>query len=220
MRILDVAHAAAEVSAIGEAVREAGYPLPENWLTGGLHRRKHQGPERVRTHLSHLVARCGDAKVSTALQYVSSRAAQMQSPRFLAAGLPIGSGTVESANTLVVEKRLKGAGRHGKRENVNPMLILRNVVWNNRWDECWRRRVPQCRTLRQHTRERKTQARLARATLRLLRLAIPLALSRPSPTPPEPAPTAPKGRTEAQKRWGRRPISPRGARLPAAFANK
>lgn len=223
VRILDFAHAAEYVSAIGEAVREAGYHLPENWLAGVLHRLKHKGPERVLTHLSHLAARCSDPKVRTALPYLSSRLAQMQYPHFLAAGLPIGSGTVESANKLVVEKRLKGAGMHWKRENVNSMLILRNVVCNDRWDESWRRRVQQGRTLRQHTRERKTQSRLARATLQLLHLTIPLALSRPLPKPPTPpasVPVAPKGRTEAQKRWGRRPISPRGTRLQAEFAKK
>ena len=34
----------------------------------------------------------------------------MQSPTYQAAGWPIGSGSVESANKLVVEARLKGAG--------------------------------------------------------------------------------------------------------------
>ena len=48
-----------------------------------------------------------------------------------------GSGMVESANKLVVEDRLKGAGMHWADVNINPLLALRNAVCNDRWDECW-----------------------------------------------------------------------------------
>jgi hypothetical protein len=44
---------------------------------------------------------------------------------------------VESANKLVVEDRLKGSGMHWARDHVNPMLALRNIVANDRWDEGW-----------------------------------------------------------------------------------
>jgi|GEM_PF-6052956 hypothetical protein len=46
--------------------------------------------------------------------------------------------SVESANKLVVEARLKGASMHWQRQNVNPMLALRNGVCNERWLETWR----------------------------------------------------------------------------------
>jgi hypothetical protein len=46
----------------------------------------------------------------------------MQYPHYQSQHWPIGSGMVESANKLVVEARLKGAGMHWKRENVDPML--------------------------------------------------------------------------------------------------
>jgi hypothetical protein len=59
----------------------------------------------------------------------------MQYPLFQAQGWPIGSGIAESANKLVVEVRLKGAGMHWARASVNPMLALRNAVCNDRWDE-------------------------------------------------------------------------------------
>lgn len=44
---------------------------------------------------------------------------------------------VESANKLVVEDRLKGAGMHWAQASVNPLLALRNAVCNDRWSECW-----------------------------------------------------------------------------------
>jgi hypothetical protein len=231
VRILDFAHAAAYVNAIGDTVRAAGHRLPPRWLEGVLHRLKHEGPERILVHLWHLCQRCGDAEVGKKWQYLSQRRAQMQYPIYRAAGWPIGSGIVESANKLVVEARLKGAGMHWKPENVNPMLILRNAVCNDRWEETWQGRRTQGRQSRQQKREEQTRARLHQAVIRLLRLWLPMRLLRSSPeetTPPsaisQPSAAsphvsaAPKGRTEAQKRWGRRPISPRGIRLQAEFA--
>ena len=49
-------------------------------------------------------------EVTEALTYLDKRVALMQYPTFTTAGWPIGSGSVESANKLVVEARLKGAG--------------------------------------------------------------------------------------------------------------
>src|SRR5437764_8197442 len=57
VRILDFAHAAEYVNEIGQAVQAAGGKLPGTWLEGVLHRLKHQGPQRVLTHLAWLTAR-------------------------------------------------------------------------------------------------------------------------------------------------------------------
>ena len=78
-----------------------------------------------------------NAALTKALAYLEARVAQMQYPQFVAEGWPIGSGMVESANKLVVEDRLKGAGMHWADANVNPLLALRNAVCNDRWDETW-----------------------------------------------------------------------------------
>ena len=77
------------------------------------------------------------ATVATSLQYLETRRAQIAYADFAAAGLPIGSGSVESANKLVVEARLKGSGMHWAPAQVDPMLALRNVVCNDRWAEAW-----------------------------------------------------------------------------------
>lgn len=77
--------------------------------------------------------------LATNLAYLEKREAQMQYPRFLKEGWPIGSGVVESANKLVVEARLKGGGMHWEGVHVNPMLGLRNVVCNDRWSRDWPR---------------------------------------------------------------------------------
>jgi hypothetical protein len=110
MRILDFAHAASAVSDIGEAVRAAGGRLPATWLEGVLHRLKHQGPQRVLTHLARVVARYPSEASQEKLSYLQKRETHMQYPTYQQAGWPIGSGSVESANKVVVEARLKGAG--------------------------------------------------------------------------------------------------------------
>ncbi|MBA3944224.1 MAG: hypothetical protein H0X37_06625 [Herpetosiphonaceae bacterium] len=83
----------------------------------------------------------------------------MQYPAFRAAGWPIGSGSVESANKLVVEDRLKGSGMHWARENVNPLLALRNAVCNDRWDEVWSQIEGEQRTQVQAERQQRRCAR-------------------------------------------------------------
>jgi len=83
----------------------------------------------------------------------------MQYPQFRRDGWPIGSGMVESANKNVVEARLKGAGMHWERNNVNPILALRNAICNDRWREMWHKAL-------NHHRKLQALQRLARAEQR------------------------------------------------------
>ena len=120
LRILDFAHAAEYVNEIGQAVQAAGGRLPATWLEGVLHRLKHQGPQRVLQHLTWLAARYPSAAVQEKLTYLQKREAHMQYPTYQQAGWPIGSGSVESANKLVVEARLKGAGMRLRSAECQP----------------------------------------------------------------------------------------------------
>ena len=145
-RILDFAHAAEHVALIGQAVA----PDDASWLAPRLHRLKHEGPEPVLTELhaqlEQITAHAQPPpEVPDAVTYLDKRVALMRYPAFAAAGWPIGSGCVESANKLVVEARLKGAGMHWARPNVNPLLVLRNATCNDRWDEAWEHSASQLR---------------------------------------------------------------------------
>ena len=163
VRILDFAHAASAISDIGEAVRAAGGRLPTSWLEGVLHRLKHQGTQRVLTHLARLTARYPSEASQEKWTYLQKRETHMQYPTYQQAGWPIGSGSVESANKGVVEARLKGAGMRWGRQNVNPMLVLRNAVCNRQWHETWATSVVQRRALRSTRRQECSQQRLALA---------------------------------------------------------
>ncbi len=101
---------------------------------------------------------------------------------------------MESANKLVVEDRLKGSGMHWERSHVDPMLALRNVVANDRWDEAWpqieaavRAKAWEARRTRQQPRRQDT------AEARPDPPPVEGAVSRrvaPTPSPPPPAPGA------------------------------
>lgn len=92
-----------------------------------------------------------------------------------ARGDPLGSGRVESANTLVVERRRQGRGRHWARAPVNPLVARRTGACRDRWQEAWRQ-------IAQHVREHYWQGRGHRQTDRR-----PSATPRPWPClPPHP----------------------------------
>ena len=76
---------------------------------------------------------------------------------------------MESANRVrvVVEARLKGTGMRWAEEHVYPMLVLRNIVCSDRWDEAW----PQIAT---RLRQQAAQGRRVRQQQRL-------GCSRPNP---------------------------------------
>jgi hypothetical protein len=186
VRILDFAHAAEYLNDIGQAVQAAGGRLPPGWLAGVLHRLKHQGPVRVLKHLAWLAVRYPSPLLQETLTYLQKREAHMQYPIYQEAGWPIGSGSVQSANKLVVEARLKGAGMRWGRQNVNPMLVLRNAVCNREWKHTWDTARAQRQGLRTQARHAQSHQRLESAcwflalwSVRVYRLSHP---SAPVPT--------------------------------------
>jgi hypothetical protein len=208
VRILDFAHAAGYVGQIAEQAQLGGRHPPKGWLTILLHQLKHHGPKRVLLHLERLEQRWGLSSISDALRYFRKREPQMQYPQFQADGWPIGSGSVESGNKVVMQARLKGAGMRWRPSNVNPMLALRTVVYNERWSESWQQ--PQHWRKESQDRRRKQRCQLRREQLlqRLKEQLVRLYLLSPRPTPASP-PSTPKGRTEGQRRWGRQPFLPK-----------
>ena len=115
-------------------------------------------------------------------QYLEKRATLIDYPAFLAEGLPIGSGIVESANKLVVEARLKGAGMHWERSHANELLALRSVICSGRWEGQW----PDIRRRLRRPHRRCTVASPPTA-------AVPVALDAPAPPshPPSAGPRRP-----------------------------
>jgi hypothetical protein len=189
VRILDFAHAAEYVSAMGQLATEAGSVMGPTWLEQQLHDLKHEGPKPVLIQLRLLPARYPTvALLREKLAYLEKREAHMQYPTYHEAGWPIGSGMVESANKLVVEARLKGAGMHWDRQHVNPMLVLRNTVCNHRWQETWHASTAQRQHERALHRQEHSQQRLTAAYCKLLLLwkrhSAPQRVPPPTPSRP------------------------------------
>lgn len=162
-RILDFAHAASYVDAIGQSERGGGALLAESERSSLCHELKHSGGAQVVERLRSRVVEAGaPGETGSQLAYLEKREAQMDYPHFLAEQWPIGSGSVESANKLVVEERLKGAGMHWAEQNVNPMLALRNAICSDRWEEVWMQ-IEQEQLRAEHLRrvQRQRQRRVA-----------------------------------------------------------
>jgi hypothetical protein len=160
VRILDFPHAAQHITKLLEALEKAGKQFPAQMLERCLHVLKHRGPRPLLRMANRLSPDLTELEgVREHLGYLRKRELLMQYPQFQHQGWPIGSGMVESANKLVVEARLKGAGMHWEPSHVNPMLALRNGVCNERWLESWQVAVQQYR-------HQQAQRRLCRATHR------------------------------------------------------
>ncbi len=109
-----------------------------------------------------------------ALAYLEKRQSQMQYPTFQAQGWPIGSGATESGNKVVVEARLKGAGMHWARPHVDPLLALRNIVCNDRWDETWPQIVAHLRRQEAAQRAARRRKRQEASAARRLTEVVPV----------------------------------------------
>jgi hypothetical protein len=148
--------------------------------------------------LGRAAARQAAPVLADSLAYLRKRAAQVQYAAFREAHYPIGSGSVESANQVLVEARLKGAGRRWAPDSVNPMVALRTVACSDRWADTWplictaqrrerRTAATQRRTVRQAERARLAAAHAEQARVPALpdtaSLGDPAAATLPPPAP-------------------------------------
>lgn len=204
VRILDFAHAAGYIGAAAQAMFGPGTAEASAWLEPQLHTLKHASPTAVVAALralpvaESLTPGAATDKRDTAVAYLEARLGQIQYAQFRAAGYPIGSGAVESANKRVVEGRLKGSGMHWARANVNPMVALRAVACSDRWAEGWAQIWAQWG----HDQAARRQAR-CRARL-------------PAPPPASPEPPARPDRAGARRAVARLRVGPPTGRRPAA----
>ncbi len=79
----------------------------------------------------------GKERIANLSEYLQRFCDAVSYERFLAQGLPIGSGEVESAHRYIPQKRLKIPGATWHPDTVNPMLALRIIRANDWWDDFW-----------------------------------------------------------------------------------
>ena len=220
VRILDFPHAVEYLTAAAQATWGATAPEAAGWLTVQTHALKHarDGARQVLGALARLpVAAAVDPPAArlaraTALSYLTRRLPQVQYAVFQAAGYPIGSGSTESANKVVVEARLKGSGMHWARAHVDPLVALRTVACADRWAEAWPRIVAQRRTAAAQQRRARWQARHPVPPLPAVPPLLPMLAPQPAPPPTPSAKVVVHGRPTAWHPWKRYPCLPGGRR--------
>lgn len=162
VRIIDFSHTMEYIADAGKAVWGEGTPSFKQWYARMAHQLKHRPPAQTLAELRLLQPKAKTEEqrtiVDRAIFYIQTRLTMMDYPHFRAKGYPIGSGSVESSHKLVVHKRLKQAGMRWAGHHVDPMLTLRNLLCNNRWDDTWPEIVAYCQRQRKRRRSRRRRA--------------------------------------------------------------
>jgi hypothetical protein len=138
LRIIDWAHAAGYLSAAGQALFGLNTPDGIAWTETQRNLLWEGHADTIVAELKRLDDTSERLRpVREAAHYLAKRLDMLHYAAFRAGGYPIGSGSVESANKLIVEQRLKGPGKHWARSNVDSMLALRCLEANRRWATRW-----------------------------------------------------------------------------------
>ena len=135
--LIDFYHVSEYLAKAAEAITSA----PEKWRRRQQERLKSNGVEKVidelTPHLEEKEEEDGEAPVRACWRYLSNRLANLDYQGALEAGLPIGSGEVESGNRSVIQARLKRSGAWWKAENAEEMLALRTLRASGQWESYW-----------------------------------------------------------------------------------
>lgn len=142
-QVLDHAHAKQNLKQLVEKIRDGGgihfYQFAdtlatfEKWLWAG-----NTGSMRDFIQTSMKRKRGKKAALKKLEEYFGD-GRRMRYAEFRKAGIPIGSGSIESAIRRVINLRIKSPGTFWKRDNVERMIFLRCQVIVGRWETLWRR---------------------------------------------------------------------------------
>lgn len=111
----------------------------EKQKQGLLENRTEEVLAELQTHFE-TVSKDSEGKtppVRQAHQYIKERKNWMDYAGALRAGLPIGSGPVESAHRHIVQARVKKAGAWWRETNIEPVVQMRVVRANGGWNNYW-----------------------------------------------------------------------------------
>ncbi len=128
--------------AVKDCVKSADEKSQKKWIDQQKKRMKAGDIEMVMTELEPFRnhKKGNEANPSEEChRYLRNRAGQFDYKGAEAANLPIGSGEIESANSAVVQERLKIPGAWWKTDNAAYMLSLREMRANGEWDDYWKK---------------------------------------------------------------------------------
>ena len=133
-QILDFYHAMEHIGSYVSLVKKG--EDKSDYLEQIGHTLKHEGLTACRAMIDRLdgktaTQRAEKAKLDT---YLDNNAERMNYPQYLARGLLIGSGAIESAHRTVIQRRMKLSGQRWSIKGASNMLNLRTLNMSGHWD--------------------------------------------------------------------------------------
>ena len=124
-----------------------GAPACQPWFADLRHRLRHGHKQHVLAELAALVEathlpQSARQTLTNVYTYLKTHEDPLRYDHFKAAGLPIGSGLVESACKWLIQQRFKGVGIRRSEAGFNHLLHLRLAWINQRFDSFFPDRVP------------------------------------------------------------------------------
>lgn len=77
-------------------------------------------------------------RIDEEIHYLESGRERMDYARYERQGWPIGSGAVEATCKHLVKERFCVTGAHWRRKNIGKLLAMRQAIFNEEWDGCWK----------------------------------------------------------------------------------
>lgn len=138
VQVLDLWHATEHLWAAGRALYGEGDPRVAGWVAAAKARLLQGAVQDLLRTWGTLTPRDAAAWAAE-LTYFRHQAPRMAYDQYRAAGYPLGSGAVESANRHVVGVRVKQAGMRWGARGVRGVLAFRALLRSARWDGWWDR---------------------------------------------------------------------------------
>lgn len=136
--LVDFYHVPAYLAAAAPAVAPR---TARSWLDQQQERLKVNQVELVLAQLAPCVEAASvadsEAPVRACVRYLKNHMEHLDYQSALAAGLPIGSGEIESGHRSVIQSRLKISGAWWRVENAEKLLALRVARANGEWESYW-----------------------------------------------------------------------------------
>jgi Uncharacterised protein family (UPF0236) len=132
--LVDFYHASEHLWTVARLLESEGPAVAAEWGAARCHELRHEGVEPVRTALRAARATTADGRqlLRRERAYFRTNAARMDYPAAKAAGLPIGSGAVESLARHLVQLRMKRPGARWSRAGAQAILTLRAQLKSGR----------------------------------------------------------------------------------------
>jgi hypothetical protein len=145
--ILDFYHAAQNLYKGASAWLDGRTRACQRWFADLRHRLRHGHEQHVLAELAALVEttslpQSARQTLTNGYTYLKTHEGHIRYDHFKAAGLPIGSGLVESACKWLIQQRFKGVGMRWSEVGFNHLLHLRLAWVNQRFDSFFPHMVP------------------------------------------------------------------------------